>query len=389
MRFLETSTLNPDAPPVIALPFRFLQNCIRNDQFLSRHKYTKQLDTYFFSGSSQPNAAMQSVVIHGLGGCGKSSVANFEKYRVILWLYADTASKLDTQCINLARVLGIKTPESHAREAVLQWINHLSLSAFSRNFGFDIDLWIAESFLIVFDNADDPSILAPYWPNSAQGFILVTSRNPTTREEGFARHGLHLKAFHDNEGVDFLISLLDNNDNIAEEDLEAVNHISQRFGGLPLALCQAAAFIRNKRYTPAQFTTVYQCRFNEIDWFSIPGFRKPLVNIWQMSMSTCSEHSLILLDTVVILDPDSIPMEFFHSADVEHSYGSFMKDSLSVLGAIEGLANQSLVDYSTSEPSQIFPRGNLPPSEYEFRQIQPCCPTCHRVDSQQTWASIR
>jgi hypothetical protein len=50
--------------------------------------------------------------------------SHFQQYHVVLWLYADTTSKLETQCIHLARALGIS---EDAREAIMQWINHLSL----------------------------------------------------------------------------------------------------------------------------------------------------------------------------------------------------------------------------------------------------------------------
>jgi hypothetical protein len=129
MKFLQASTLNHNAPPAVTLPFRFLQNCIRDDQFFSRCKCVEELDSHL----SRRERTMQSVVIHGLGGCGKSSVAKeymylrFMDYNVVLWLYADASSKLDTQCIQLARALGIKTDEGHAHEAILHWINHLCL----------------------------------------------------------------------------------------------------------------------------------------------------------------------------------------------------------------------------------------------------------------------
>jgi hypothetical protein len=198
----------------------------------------------------------------------------------------------------------------------------------------------------VFDNADDPSLLSPYWPNTSHGCIIVTSRNPTTREEGFAQRGLHLKAFEDDEGSKFLASLLDLGDALAEEDLAAAHSLSRRFGGLPLALRQAAAFMRSKKCSPAQFAQLYGHRFNEIDGFAIQGYHRTVVDVWKLSMDTLSEHSLILLDILAILDPDSIPMEIFHVTGIENTHGNFMQDPLRVLDAIEGLANQSLIDHS-------------------------------------------
>ncbi|OJD10865.1 hypothetical protein AJ78_08235, partial [Emergomyces pasteurianus Ep9510] len=333
---LQKSAAKPSAPPTVVFPFRFLQNCIRNDQFFGQRNYIAQLDSHLSAKKSA--FSMRSVVIHGLGGCGKSSLAKeymyirFERYKVILWLYADAASKLNIQYIHLARALGFTTAETYAREAVLQWINHLSVP-----------------FLIVFDNADDPSILSTYWPNSVYGSVIITSRNPATREEGFAQHGLHLKGFDDEQGTKFLLSLLDQKIRLSKEDLLAAKKLVQQFGGLPLALRQASAFMRNKKCQPAQFGAIYQSRFQEIEQYTIPNYPKTLVNVWNMSLSTLSEDSLTLLHTLALFDPDSIPTELFRTSNVSHTFGEFMKDPLRVLDAIEGLTSQSLVDHNIQE----------------------------------------
>lgn len=127
---LQKSAAKPSAPPAVAFPFRFLQNCIRNDQFFGQQNHVDKLDSHFSAKNSR--LSTRSMVIHGLGGCGKSSLAKeymylrFDSYKVILWLYADASSKLNVQYIHLARALGFTTAEAYAREAVLQWINHLS-----------------------------------------------------------------------------------------------------------------------------------------------------------------------------------------------------------------------------------------------------------------------
>ncbi|KAG4438253.1 hypothetical protein IFR05_006281 [Cadophora sp. M221] len=335
LKLLQASAIKSIAPPAVVFPFRFLQNCVRNDQFFGRADNVAQLENLFSTHRSSPsNHGMRSVVIHGLGGCGKSSVAkeymysHLHDYHVVLWLYADTSSKLDTQYIHLARALGISEVEGHAREAVMQWINHLDVS-----------------FLVVFDNADDPSILHHYWPNSVQGSVIITSRNPRTREEGFAQSGVRLKEFDEEQGARFIISLLHGGRPSTKEELKVARDISRHFGGLPLALRQAASFMKNKRCPLDQFTVIYEKNLNEVDGFRIPGYHKTVVDVWTMSLSTLSERSRILLDIAALFDPDSIPVGIFHASDVKHHYGDFLHDPLHVLTAVEGLANQSLVDH--------------------------------------------
>jgi hypothetical protein len=211
--------------------------------------------------------------------------------------------------------------------------------------------WLAVPFLIVFDNADDPSILSSYWPNSGPGSIIVTSNNPTKREEGFAQHGLHIREFSDDIGAKFLLSLLDEPNDLGAEDIQAAHALAQLYGGLPLALRQAASFMRSKRCSPTQFLAIYKSRFAEIEAFRVPNYQKTMVDVWSMSISTLSSDSLVLLDVLALLDPDSVPSELFHSPEVKHVDGSFMRDTLGMLNAIERLANQSLVEFNQREKS--------------------------------------
>lgn len=159
-----------------------------------------------------------------------------------------------------------------------------------------------------------------------------------------------IKEFNEEEGASFIISLLDKLP-LTEDDLAAARAISRTFGGLPLALQQAVSFMRSKRCPLAQFTTVYQNHFNEVDGFRIPGYDKTVVDVWAKSLSTISNHSRTLLDIAALFDPDSIPVDIFHATGIEHHYGDFMQDPLHVLTAIEGLANQSLVDYNMHNKS--------------------------------------
>lgn len=135
LAIVQAATGNQYAATKITFPFRFVQAAPRNDQFFGREDILIQLDFLLSPSLNAQTGRMRSVVIHGLGGTGKSSVAkeymyreyNAGKFEVILWLFADTKEKLDTQFIILARHLGIKAAEPEARHAVLSWINNLGM----------------------------------------------------------------------------------------------------------------------------------------------------------------------------------------------------------------------------------------------------------------------
>lgn len=120
----------------VALPFRYLQNNVHNDQFYGREDILSSLEQYICAQYvSRVRTGISSVVLHGLGGCGKSSIAreylfrHLTNFEVIIWLYADSKAKLDLQFIDLARAMNFFNDGStiHCREVVLQFIQRLGL----------------------------------------------------------------------------------------------------------------------------------------------------------------------------------------------------------------------------------------------------------------------
>jgi hypothetical protein len=133
------------------------------------------------------------------------------------------------------------------------------------------------------------------------------------------------------------------------EEKAATQALARQYGGLPLALRQAASFMRNKGCTPTQFSRMYEKNFAEIDSLQLPNYSKTLVTVWNMSLSTLTEDSRMVLDITSLLDPDSIPKEMFTQTEVAHSSGLFMTDEMKLLDAFEGLTMQSLVEINQAE----------------------------------------
>jgi hypothetical protein len=135
-----SETVGQAAPaPKISLPFRYMQHVIRNPVFFGREQELSRIHAELEPGRLPAGAAatrLSSVVLHGLGGLGKSSIAveymykHYDDYTVIIWLYADQEDKLVAQFVQLARFLGItdKGRTDKAHEDVLHWISNLSES---------------------------------------------------------------------------------------------------------------------------------------------------------------------------------------------------------------------------------------------------------------------
>jgi hypothetical protein len=137
----------------------------RNPAFTGRADLLGQLPASLHPG--QAAAVVQAQALHGLGGVGKTQLALEYAHRhagdndVVWWVAAEQPAAIPGQLVVLARRLGIPEAADQAETiAVL----------------YD-ELRGRDRWLLVFDNAEDPADLRPWWPPES-GRVLVTSRNP-------------------------------------------------------------------------------------------------------------------------------------------------------------------------------------------------------------------
>lgn len=134
------------------------------------------------------------VVLHGLGGIGKSQLAiEFAKkhrsdYTAVLWLNAKTEETLKQSFAANARRL----PKSYFNQEILYGPqNEEVLGVILRETKAWLDLPGNHQWLLIYDNVDNPKIpdnkrqnaydIRPYFPEAHQGSILVTTRWKTLR----------------------------------------------------------------------------------------------------------------------------------------------------------------------------------------------------------------
>ncbi|MDQ0604954.1 hypothetical protein QF037_009299 [Streptomyces canus] len=119
--------------------------------------------------ASDQRVAVQA--LHGRGGLGKTQLAieyahRFAgEYELAWWIAAEDPALIPGQLAQLAARVGAAPAGTAPAEAVELLLGELGTMS---------------RWLLVFDNAEDPSALAPFLPGGS-GHVLITSRNPHWR----------------------------------------------------------------------------------------------------------------------------------------------------------------------------------------------------------------
>jgi hypothetical protein len=208
-----------------------------------------------------------------------------------------------------------------------------------------------EPYLLCFDNADDLKLIKNCFPRDNMGTIIVTSRDSVGVADT-VNEGVVVPEFSIDEGCDFLGSLLPKIDVQDPETRAQLQGISTAFHGYPLALAQAAAFIRNDGCALDEFLTIFQDKkqSNAISSIPIDDYHATLFTVWDLSFRSLSEQSRQILEMLVYFDPDGIPSELLEQSCASQARGqaggvdlSYLANRVKLWDALKGLRSQSLI----------------------------------------------
>ncbi|KAL9097432.1 MAG: hypothetical protein Q9165_000328 [Trypethelium subeluteriae] len=225
----------PSKGPLMLLrrePFDNLPT-IKNNSFHGRTAELQRLEQRLKPGT--PPEKLLTACLCGLGGVGKTQIALefayrfIEDYDAILWISAENSLKLGDSFSAIAHDLGLA-------DNSIQNPNQLRSSEY------------ATKWLLIFDNVEDPSLVLPYWPSSAKGAIVLTTRNSEAARLFTNTEGrLDIYPFPIDDGKAFLLSLAETDlhahAQIGAQELAAADTICQSVGLLPLALDILGSYI--------------------------------------------------------------------------------------------------------------------------------------------------
>src|SRR5579859_7682900 len=170
------------------------------------------------------------------------------------------------------------------------------------------------NWLLIFDNLDDIRIIRPYLPPlHRSGHVLITTRNKNC--DGIPAEGLEIIPMNSTESVSLLLTLSKFQDDPKEEVTLEAGKIVVELGHLPLAIEQAAAYIRSSQDI-FEYLSAYHQNRKELLHDKPQGnypYEESVATTWKMSfhrLQTTNPNSIKLIEVLAFLSPNSIPIDF-------------------------------------------------------------------------------
>jgi len=313
----------------------------RNQFFTGREELLNRLHASYNNGE-----LVQA--LGGPGGIGKTQAAveyvhrYRREYRYLFWVKAHSRVELFTGFADIAVLLNLNRKDAEDQSLAVGEVKN----------------WLEsnEGWLLILDNADDLAVAREFIPSSETGHILLTTRANYT---GKIAVRYHIKKMEPEEGALFLLRRLGKLK--IDEPLEfaplafrvQAEALSRILDGLPLALEQAAAFIKETPATLGDYLNLYQAEHS--------GLQLVLSNLegaQQESLAvTCTlafekieevnPAAADLLRLCSFLEADAIPEEIFSGGKKEFGdeLGAEVASSGSLLGVINEAGRFSLLHH--------------------------------------------
>lgn len=303
----------------------------RNLNFTGRSDLLDQLSQQLSAGGT---TAVLPAALHGMGGIGKTQMAmeyiyrHLRDYDVIWWIEAGRPTQIRAALTELARQLNL--PGGNDASVAIPAVKEALRT------GKPYRRW-----LLVFDAAESPDQVRPFFPTNGPGEILITSRNPDWA--GVARP-LEVALFKREESRELLRRRgLDIADSAADQ-------VAERLGDLPLAISQAAAWLAETGMPPAEYLRLLDEKVNDILEATTPvdPDEVSVTAAWNVSfdeLRTRSPAAHQILQICAFFSPEPISRAMFtgvRGVSIQPEIDVALRDPIQLARAIRDINRYSL-----------------------------------------------
>jgi AAA ATPase domain/Tetratricopeptide repeat len=264
-------------------------------------------------------------VLTGMGGVGKTSLARAytdrhrSDYGLVWWVRAEDPNAIDAE---FRALLDTVLPPGQATQLTN-----------ARTKAFDLLAKQHKPWLLVLDNVPAAPAADSLVPPAGPGHVLITSQATTWPDP---KTLIPVRPLDLEASVELLTSLS------LDHDRESAEALAAELDGLPLALAQAAGFIRTNAIDLATYLRLY--RSTDLHQDGRPAdYPHTVATTWQLAMDRLSESARFMLNVLAFYAPDAIP--------VHRLFASF--DELARHRAVGELHAYSLITPSGSDTVTI------------------------------------
>jgi hypothetical protein len=286
------------------------------------------------------------VVLHGLGGAGKTVLAvefafrHLEECQVVWQLPAENPQVLSSAFAELARQV-VPADQLGQRDPVSSV--HAVMASGS-------DEWV-----LILENAPDFATVAGVLPPAGHVRVVITSRNPL-----WPGRTLEVPVLARQSATEFLIA------RTGDPDERAAAELADELGCLPLALEQAAAYLEARGGTIAAYVALFRERRADLLARGDPaGYDQRVATTWLVSFERLQEDcpsAISLLRLLSCYAPEEIPVKLLlrqpervddESGPVPASLQPLLADPIAADDAIAALRRYSLVSRPEREAMSV------------------------------------
>lgn len=182
-------------------------------------------------------------------------------------------------------------------------------------------MFVEERWLLVYDNAEDLSVIQDYWPSGCLGgAAIVTSQDPVFNH--MTSHSIQLQPLTATEGSKLIQDYLRRGDS----EQHSAEQLSTILGGMPLAIVHFTGYISRSQCPIEHITANLDHRLKSSRIFKMRGnistgarkYEHTLSTVWDLAFRRLSDDARLLLEFIAFLDPDDIPVDIFIGAGDDH-----------------------------------------------------------------------
>ena len=307
--------------------------------------------------ADQAGALSQAYALHGLGGIGKTQIAleyacrYALEYSAVFWIEAETIESVLASLGRIAASLQLPERDETDQQRMVAAVQH----------------WLTTNgtWLLIWDNVEDPALLQRFLPPVRQGATLITTRRQAL---GTLAQSIELPPMTLEEGTQFVLrraqflkedpteEQLSHDAKPLPHEWEAAQALVRMMGGLPLALDQAGAYIEETGCNVSAYLQRYeQQRTLLLDRRGTAGRDHPqaVTTTFALAYAQVRQQNPLAADLLCLcafLSAEGIPEELFltdatHPAEDDDSCTAnpLVMDLYQLDQAIAALRNFSLV----------------------------------------------